>query len=63
MSRATGGKLLLVYGCVSAIRTLQEMAPQHGLTAALLDERDLNSLPELFLPGMLVELTPIEAEP
>jgi methylase of polypeptide subunit release factors len=58
-----GGRLLLVYGCVSAIRTLQNMAPQHGLTTVLLDDRDLNSLPELFLPGMLVEVKPLDVEP
>jgi methylase of polypeptide subunit release factors len=57
-----GGKLLLVYGCVSAIRTLQNLAPQHGLTTTLRDDRDLYCLPELFLPGMLLEVKPSDVK-
>jgi predicted RNA methylase len=52
------GKLLLVYGCVSAIKAVQETAKQQGLTTKILDDRRLDLLPELFLPGMLLELTP-----
>ena len=53
-----GGKALLAYGCVSAIRTLEETAMQKGWNFRVLDDRDLDSLPELFLPGMLLEVTP-----
>jgi len=53
-----GGKALLAYGCVSAIRQIQELAPQHGLRVQVLDDRPLDQLPEVFLPGMLLEVTP-----
>ncbi|MGE0378085.1 MAG: 50S ribosomal protein L11 methyltransferase, partial [Planctomycetaceae bacterium] len=53
-----GGKLLLAYGCASAIRAVQQTATQQGLTTNILDDRDLRQLPELFLPGMLLEVAP-----
>jgi tRNA1(Val) A37 N6-methylase TrmN6 len=52
-----GGKALLAYGNVTAIRELQRVASQHGLEVRILDDRDLDSLPENFLPGMLLEVT------
>lgn len=58
-----GGKALLAYGCVSAIRRVQERAPRYGLEVRLLDERPLDQLPELFLPGMLLEVVPRRAVP
>lgn len=54
---APDGRALLAYGCVTAIRTLCDMAEERGLQVRALDERDLDSLPELFLPGMLLEVT------
>ena len=51
------GKLWLAYGCVAAIRKIQEVAAAEGLHCTLLDERPIESLPELFLPGMLIEIT------
>lgn len=53
-----GGRMLLAYGCVTAIRKIEELAPQHGLTVRRLDDRKLSDLEEVFLPGMLLELTP-----
>ncbi len=51
------GKALLAYGNVTAIRMLQNLAREHGLALRILDERDLADLPEVFLPGMLIELS------
>jgi release factor glutamine methyltransferase len=53
-----GGKALLAYGCVNAIRTIQKLAPEHGLSVRVLDDRNLDDLPDVFLPGMLLEVTP-----
>lgn len=53
-----GGRALLAYGCVTAIRTIQRLAPEHGLRVRVLDDRDLDELPEVFLPGMLLEVEP-----
>ena len=55
---APGGKALLMYGCVSAIKKLQLAAPQYGLDVRLLDDRNLDELPEVFLPGMMLEVVP-----
>ena len=52
-----GGRMWLAYGCVTAIRTIQQTADRLKLNCQLLDERDLDALPELFLPGMLIEIT------
>jgi release factor glutamine methyltransferase len=53
-----GGRMLLAYGCVTAIRRIQDVAAQEQLSVRILDNRDLNQLPEVFLPGMLIELRP-----
>lgn len=53
-----GGRLLLAYGCVTAIRRIEELAPDYRLSVRRLDERSLEQLPEVFLPGMLLELRP-----
>jgi release factor glutamine methyltransferase len=58
-----GGKALLAYGCVSAIETLQQVARECDLTIRTLDDRDLRSLPEVFLPGMLFEVAPLDRGP
>ena len=52
-----GGRMWLAYGCVTAIRRIEELARNEGLRYSQLDDRSLDELPELFLPGMLVELT------
>ena len=50
------GYLLLAYGAKKAIARLQEQAPKLGWEVKLCDDRDLTTLPEVFLPGMLLEL-------
>lgn len=53
-----GGKALLAYGARSAIETVIRLAPEHSLRVEVLDERDLSTLPEVFLPGMLLSVEP-----
>ncbi len=53
-----GGRALLAYGCREAIDTLYRLAEEHDLRVRILDERNLEDLPEVFLPGMLLEVTP-----
>lgn len=58
-----GGKALLAYGNVTAIKKAIELAPKHGLQVQVLDDRDIDDLPENFLPGMLLEFVPGAASP
>ena len=51
------GRMWLAYGCVTAIRRIEEVAAKEELEFRLLDDRSLDTLPEVFLPGMLIELT------
>ena len=51
------GRMWLAYGCVTAIRRIKTLANNEGLHYVQLDERELDDLPEAFLPGMLLELT------
>jgi release factor glutamine methyltransferase len=51
------GRMWLAYGCVTAIRRIENLAKSEQLTYTQLDERSLDELPEVFLPGMLLELT------
>lgn len=51
-----GGRMLLAYGCVAAIRKIQEIGASRQLDVRILDDRPLDSLPEVFLPGMLIEI-------
>lgn len=51
------GEALLAYGCRTAIRTIRELAPEYGLQTVILDDRDPEMLPEVFLPGMLLRVT------
>lgn len=53
-----GGRLLLAYGCRDAILTLERLAVRHELGVRRLDDRRLEDLPEVFVPGMLVEILP-----
>jgi methylase of polypeptide subunit release factors len=50
------GRALLLYGCVTAIDQLVERAAKYNLVVTQLDDRQLSSLPELFLPGMLLDV-------
>ncbi len=56
------GTLLLAYGAKQAIERIQEQAPKLGWQVTLHDPRDLTTLPDVFLPGMLLELRPSEPE-
>lgn len=56
-----GGRAFLAYGCVTAIKTLQRLAPQHGFALRTWDDRRLDELDEVFLPGMLLILWPRDA--
>ena len=58
-----GGKILLAYGCVDAIRNVYDLADEHGYEVILFDERDFESCPPVFLPGMLLGLTPRSKSP
>lgn len=53
-----GGRLLLAFGCVEAIRVLRRLADELDMTFLILDERDPEDLPDLFLPGMLIGILP-----
>ena len=55
---APGGRCLLAYGHVPAIKRLRQEALQRGYEFKILDDRDLDSLPKDFLPGMLIEIRP-----
>jgi release factor glutamine methyltransferase len=55
-----GGKALLAYGCRTAITRLLESAAEQGYSTRILDDRDHSQLDEVFLPGMLIEVTPSE---
>lgn len=57
-----GGRVMLAYGAKRAINRIQELGPQHGWKVTILDARELDSLPEVFLPGMLIELKPVDSE-
>lgn len=53
-----GGRALLAYGCVDGIKTLQKECAKRGYAIRMVDDdRDLDKLPEEFLPGMLLEVT------
>ena len=52
-----GGTMLLAYGCVTAIRLILQLSADLELKAVILDDRDLDELDEVFLPGMLIGIT------
>jgi len=51
-----GGRCLLAYGHVPAIKRLRTEAETRGYTFTILDDRDLDTLETDFLPGMLIEI-------
>jgi SAM-dependent methyltransferase len=53
-----GGRAYLAYGCVSAVRQCQRLATGLELSVQILDDRDLDELPEVFLPAMVIQVTP-----
>jgi len=52
-----GGKALLAYGNVTAIRKAIELGRKYDLHVHVLDDRNIDELPENFLPGMLLQFT------
>jgi release factor glutamine methyltransferase len=50
------GRMWLAYGCVTAIRRIEMLTRQEKLQYLQLDDRSLDELPEVFLPGMLIEI-------
>ncbi len=52
------GELYLAYGCKTAIRLLEKLSDELGYRFEVLDDRKLDDLTEVFLPGMLLKLTP-----
>jgi predicted RNA methylase len=52
-----GGKAYLAYGSVSSVRQTLRVAREFGLSATVLDDRDLDELSEVFLPAMVIEVT------
>ena len=51
------GRMWLAYGCVTAIRRIENLTKAEQLNYTQLDKRSLDELPEVFLPGMLLELS------
>ena len=51
-----GGRCLLAYGHVPAIKRLRTEAENRGYTFTILDDRELDLLEMDFLPGMLIEI-------
>ena len=49
---------MLVYGCVEAIVATHRLAAERDLHVVILDKRKPEDLPSVFLPGMLLGLTP-----
>ena len=56
------GRALIACGSVDASRP-KRFALEHGLDAAIRDPRSLQALPEVFLPGMVIEVVPRPATP
>ena len=52
----SGGRCLVAYGHVPAVKRLLDETERRGLVCKILDDRKLDELPEDFLPGMLVEV-------
>lgn len=52
------GRAYLVYGSAEAIQYAQQLTSHFNLRLRLLDDRNVDSLPETFVPGILLEITP-----
>ena len=54
-----GGAALLAYGSGEAITCIKRLAVEYGLGhETIADNRDLKTLPTVFVPGMLLEIVP-----
>lgn len=56
------GKLLLAYGAKAAITRILENAPKKGWEVEYADERNMDDLPEVFVPAVLLVLSPISPQ-
>lgn len=56
------GELYLAYGCKTAIKRMLRWAEGNKVEHEVLDERKLDELDEVFLPGMLVRFKPTSTE-
>jgi len=52
-----GGRSLLAYGAVDGIQHLIHYSSENGLRVRVLDDRRLEDLPPVFVPGMLLEVS------
>ncbi len=55
----SGGVMWLIYGAKSAVRRILAKGNQYGWEIIIRDQRELDDLPEVFLPAMLIELKPL----
>jgi SAM-dependent methyltransferase len=53
-----GGEAYLAYGSVSSVRQTLRVSRELGLSATVLDDRELDELSEVFLPAMVVKVQP-----
>ncbi len=53
-----GGELYLAYGCKTAIKLMEKLSVELDYEFKVLDDRKLDALTEVFLPGMLIKLVP-----
>jgi release factor glutamine methyltransferase len=52
------GRALLAYGSVEGIRQVKRLSAENELHFRILDDRDPDALPPVFVPGMLLEVSP-----
>jgi hypothetical protein len=52
------GNALLAYGSVESIRQVKRLSAENVLLFRILDDRDPEVLPPVFVPGMLLEISP-----
>jgi len=51
------GKALLAYGSVEGIRQVERLSAENGFRLRILDDRNPESLPPVFVPGILLEVS------
>lgn len=56
-----GGRMFLAYGSRDAIREVERLGKEYKLEVRILDDRSLDALPEVFLPGMLLEIRAVKS--
>jgi methylase of polypeptide subunit release factors len=51
------GSALLAYGAVDGIRQVRRLGAENGFRVRILDDRSPEVLPDVFVPGMLLEVS------